>query len=72
MQRTACAKICFAHFSQLAESPRIGHKREDLTSREVLFWRVHSYLIVYRDSNPLRIVRVLHGKRDVKKLLKKR
>ena len=50
----------------------IGHKREDLITREVLFWPVHSYLVVYTDSNPLRIVRVIHGKRDVKKLLKKR
>jgi len=62
----------FHAFGQLAESPGIGHKREDLTTGEVLFWPVHSYLIVYRDSNPLRIVRVVHGKRNVKRLLKKR
>jgi plasmid stabilization system protein ParE len=58
-------------FRRLADSPGIGHMREDLTSREVLFWPLHSYLIVYRDSNPLRIVRIIHGKRDVKKILKK-
>ena len=57
-------------FQQVAEEPGIGHKRQDLTEREVLFWRLHSYLIVYRSSDPLRIVRIFHGKRDVKKLLK--
>jgi hypothetical protein len=25
--------------------------------------------VVYKDSKPLRVVRVIHGKRDVKKLL---
>lgn len=58
-------------FSQLAEMPGMGHKRADLTSRDVLFWPVRSYLVIYTDSKPLRIVRVLHSKRDTKKLLKK-
>ena len=31
----------------------------------------YSYLIVYRHSDPLRIVRLIHTKRDVKKLLKR-
>jgi plasmid stabilization system protein ParE len=61
----------YGAFEQLAEMPGIGHKRQDLTERDVLFWRLHSYLIVYKRSNPLRIVRIFHGKRDVKKLLKK-
>jgi toxin ParE1/3/4 len=59
-------------FRQLAETPGMGHSREDLTHRNVLFWRVHSHLVVYTVSKPLRIVRVVHSKRDVKKLLKKR
>ena len=57
-------------FRQLAQDPEIGHRRQDLTSRDVLFWRVHSYLVIYRDSTPLRIVRIIHGRRDVSKLLK--
>ena len=61
----------FSAFGQLTDSPGMGHKREDLTTREVLFWPVHSYLVVYTESNPLRVVRVIHGKRDEKKLLKK-
>ncbi len=51
--------------------PGMGHKRRDLTNRDVLFWPVHSYLITYQPSSPLRIVRVVHGRRDVKKLLGK-
>jgi plasmid stabilization system protein ParE len=58
-------------FGRLAETPGMGHKRGDLTNRDVLFWPVYSYLIVYRHSDPLSIVRVVHGRRDVKKLLKK-
>lgn len=58
-------------FEQLATTPEIGHKREDLTDRSVKFWRVHSYLIVYDPaSQPLRIVAVLRGARDVEQLLK--
>lgn len=58
-------------FGQLADMPGLGHKRNDLTTQNVLFWPVHSYLVVYKDSKPLRIVRVIHGRRDVKRLLKK-
>ncbi len=58
-------------FHQLVEMPGMGHKRQDLTHRDVLFWPLHSYLVIYRDSNPLRVIRVIHGKRDVKNLLKK-
>jgi len=41
-----------------------------LTRRNILFYRVHSYLIVYRpDKKPLNVLRVLHAARDVKNLL---
>ena len=59
----------FGTFRNLAEVPGMGHKREDLTHRDVLFWALYSYLIIYRNSQPLRIVRIIHAKRDVKKLL---
>ena len=57
---------------RLAQHPRIGHRRDDLTSRDdVLFWPVYSYLIVYRaDTKPLEILRVLHGNRDVSRILR--
>jgi antitoxin ParD1/3/4/toxin ParE1/3/4 len=59
---TACEK--------LAEMPGMGHLREDLADEPLRFWRVYSYLIIYRpDSQPLEIVRVLHGARDISTLL---
>jgi plasmid stabilization system protein ParE len=58
-------------FEQLAQTPEIGHTREDLTDRPVKFWNVFSYLIVYDPTSvPLNIIAVLHGARDVEHLLK--
>ena len=54
----------------LVDTPGKGHLREDLTDKAVRFWRVRSYLIVYRpDTDPLEIVAVLHGARDIPRLL---
>ena len=55
---------------KVAKSSGIGHRRIDLTDRDALFFRVHSYLIVYRtDRKPLHVIRVIHGARDLKNLL---
>jgi len=59
-------------FEGLADVPGKGHKRPDLTSRDVLFFSVYQYMIVYRQAAAVEIVAVLHGKRDVKRLLKTR
>ena len=60
-------------FQNLARMPGLGHRRSELTSEDVLFWTLYSYLIVYkRIGNHIRIVAVLHGRRDVKKILKER
>jgi toxin ParE1/3/4 len=62
------AKITF-----LAATPGAGHWRKDLTEEPVKFFAVYSYLIVYRpDSKPLEIVAILHGNRDVERVLKDR
>ena len=51
---------------RLARNPSIGHTRRDLTTRDVLFWPVGSYLIIYDPrAKPLRILRVARGARDV-------
>ncbi len=50
-----------------------GHWRKDLTDEPVKFFSVYSYLIIYRpETNPLQIVAILHGNRDVGQLLKDR
>jgi plasmid stabilization system protein ParE len=60
----------YSAFETLARNPRIGHKRSDLTSHPVLFFAVYSYMIVYRLGTPLGIARVLHGKRDLNRILR--
>lgn len=57
---------------KLAENPGVGHTREDLTDRPLKFWSVYSYLVVYDPhTRPLTVIAVLHGARDVEKLLKR-
>jgi plasmid stabilization system protein ParE len=54
---------------RLAANPGIGHRREDLTDKPVLFWPVGSYLIIYAIRKHVEIVRVLHAARDIPDLL---
>jgi antitoxin ParD1/3/4 len=60
----------------LAEGPLRGHTRPDLTPRPLRFWtlnRYPNYTVVYRpDTAPLQIVAVLHGKRNIRRVLKQR
>ena len=57
-------------FRTLADNPRLGHTREDLTDLPVRFWTVWSFLVIYKaQTQPLEIVRVLHGARDIEALL---
>ena len=48
----------------LATQPGMGHRREDVTDADVRFWPVFSYLIVYREQEPLTVVRVWGGRQD--------
>ena len=55
----------------LASNPELGHTRRDLTSRPVRFWALYSYLIIYDPAtNPLEVVRILSGYRDLATLLR--
>jgi plasmid stabilization system protein ParE len=62
--------------SFLLKNSLIGHSRPDLTSRPVRFWtltRYPNYVIVYRlETSPLEIIAVLHGKRNIRRILKQR
>jgi toxin ParE1/3/4 len=63
----------FEAFEMLAKHPRMGHVRSDLTPRDVRFWPVGEYLIVYRSfPAPLQVVAVLHGARDVAEVIRRR
>jgi antitoxin ParD1/3/4 len=61
---------------RLARHPRMGTKRQDITMLPVRFWTItkfSNYVIVYRpETNPLQVVAVLHGKRDLKEVLEER
>jgi plasmid stabilization system protein ParE len=59
-------------FESLAETPGQGHRRSDLTSLDVFFFSVYQYMIVYRRTQTVGIIAVLHGKRNLKRLLKTR
>jgi antitoxin ParD1/3/4/toxin ParE1/3/4 len=57
----------------LAKNPGLGHWRKDLTDESVKFFPVYSYLVVYRpETKPLQVVAILHGRRDVERVLKQR
>jgi plasmid stabilization system protein ParE len=50
--------------ASLVRFPHQGHRRSDLTSRPLRFWRVYDYLIAYApDERPLWVVAVMHGHR---------
>src|ERR1700720_5038259 len=59
-----------------AEAPMRGHSRPDLTTRALRFWtltRYPTYTVVYRpETAPLQVVAVLHGKRNIQRILKQR
>jgi plasmid stabilization system protein ParE len=56
----------------LSQNPGAGHWRRNLTESNVKFFPVYSYLIVYRpERTPLEVVSLLHGRRDVERLLRK-
>ena len=57
----------------LAAMPNKGHRREDFTSSDVRFWPVFSFHVIYRpQTNPLQIVGIVHGARDVPEVLRQR
>jgi len=59
----------------LSVNPLIGSARQDETSHPVRFWpvpRYPTYIVVYFPSTkPLQIVAILHGKRNVRTVLKR-
>jgi plasmid stabilization system protein ParE len=57
-------------FAALARMPELGFRRTDLTRRPVRFFPLYSYLIIYEPAaDPIQILAVVHGSRNVKQLL---
>lgn len=60
----------YTAMQRLADMPGIGHVRLDLVDERHRFWVVHRYFIIYRsDTDPLQIIRVLNGARDIPNIL---
>ena len=60
---------------QLSDMPGRGHERLELRGRRYRVWSrvwsVYSYLIIYRFSpRLLTVVRVVHGRRDLRRLFR--
>jgi len=60
----------------VAEAPSRGRSRPDLTTRSLRFWtliRYPNYTVVYgAEAVPLQVVAVVHGKRNIRRVLKQR
>jgi toxin ParE1/3/4 len=57
---------------KISAMPGIGHPRPDLGGPDLRFFHVFKYLIMDRpDRRPLEIARILHGSRDVRRILKR-
>lgn len=59
--------------SHLRQWPYTGHRRRDLTSKDVCFWFFAPYfLVVQVQDDFLSIVAVLHSSRNIARVLRKR
>ncbi len=61
-------------FRFLAHTPGAGHVRPNLAEdRPILFWPMRDYLILHKpQTNPLEILSIFRGRRDVPRLIGKR
>src|SRR5580698_9194862 len=66
----------YAACAFVAEAPLRGHSRPGLTTRPLRFWtltRYPNYSVVYRpETAPIEIVAIIHGKRNIRRVLKQR
>ncbi len=60
----------------VGKSPAVGHFRPGFTNRGLRFWTVTdfpNYVIVYRpETKPVEIVAVVHGRRNIRRVMKER
>ena len=58
-------------FELLAAQPGSGTKRPNLTGQHARWWFVFKWLVIYDpESSPVTILRVLHGARELDRLLR--
>lgn len=57
-------------FRTIAANPGLGHKRQDITPKPLLFSTAGSYVICYRvEADVVVFVAILHGSRDIGSIL---
>ncbi len=64
-------KKLYEGFSKVGEQPKLlGHKRDDLADESLRVFKVFSHLVIFRpDTVPVQIIRVIHGARDLRRLM---
>jgi plasmid stabilization system protein ParE len=63
----------WAAMEELGRSPGIGHLRQDIIRQDLYFHYARPYMIVYRrDVEPIAIVSIVHGSRNLFRILRKR
>ena len=63
----------YAAFTRLAETPGMGHHREELADARHRFWTVYSYVIAYRDQiRPVQVIAIIHGARQLEAFFQRR
>ena len=63
----------YAAFNRLAQNPGIGHLRDDLLPRTIHVYYADPYMVLYlRDTEPLYVVAIVHGARDIPALMRDR
>jgi plasmid stabilization system protein ParE len=62
--------LLFQAIHELKSLPGLGHRRADLTQKNVLFYRIPPHVIVFgRTKGRITISRVLHSARDLGNLI---
>ena len=60
----------YSAFDTLSDHPDMGHRRADIIDADVRLWPFKwHYLVIYRPKNPLEIVRVASGYRDIPNMM---
>jgi plasmid stabilization system protein ParE len=62
-------KALFDAFEELVRLRFVGYRRDDVRQKTLLFYTVFSYVIAFRREPQVVIVSVVHGARNLPKLL---
>jgi len=61
----------FAGIAEVARLSMIGHRRPDMHDKSLLFYYVYEYAIIFQRKPQVVVLRVIHGARDMPRILAK-